>query len=285
VAVSGSYDRSVRVWDAQTGIAIGESLAGHNGRVLSVAVSSDGTRIVSGSADATARIWNVEAGEQVGSALQGHTSWVRSVAFSPDGRHVVSGSDDMTIRIWNVETGEQLRTLQGHGNSVLFVATNGRHVVSGSADRTVRIWDFETGEQVGESLTGHTDVVSSVATSSSKGWIISGSNDATVRIWDMEKRSHIRKLDAKRSVCSVAVSDETNKIAAGTYSRAVLIWDMEAIDAEPVTLSARHGWFVLSVAFSRDGCFLVSGSADKTIKVWDVLVGEEVDYYEHMLDE
>jgi hypothetical protein len=270
MAISGSCDGSVWIWDAQTGMAIGKPLTGHNDAVLSVAVSSDGTRIISGFADETIRIWDVKTGEQVGGPLQGHTGGVRSVAFSPNEKHIVSGSLDATIRIWDTETGEQLRTLQGHHGSVLSVATDGRCVVSGSADLTIRMWDIETGEQVGESLTGHTDSVISVAISSARKWIVSGSDDGTVRIWDMETHSPVRQLSAKRYVWSVTVSDEGDIIAAAA-SETVLIWNMNALDAEPLLLSSLTNGPVLSVALSRDGIFLsVSGSNDVTMRVCDL---------------
>jgi tricorn protease-like protein len=270
LVVSGLDNGSVRVLDAQTGTATGEALTGHNRAVWSVAVSSDGARIVSGSLDNTVRIWDVEAGDQVGSVLQGHTDDVNSVAFSSDGKHVVSGSNDGTIRIWNIETGEQPRTLLGHDNWVLSVATNGTHVVSGSADSTVRIWDFETGDQVGGPLTGHTDLIWSVVISDTRGWIISGSSDRTVRIWDVQTRSLIKQFDAEGEVYSVAVSEEGNKIAAAA-GNVVLIWDMNALDAKPLLLRSLINGPVKSVALSRDGQFLsVSGREDMTMRVCDL---------------
>jgi WD40 repeat protein len=286
--ISGSDDGSLRIWDAQTGMPARKIFAGHNA-VCSVAVSNDGTHIAAGSTDNTIKIWNVDTGKQVGNPLQGHTGDVASVVFSPDGKHIVSGSADATIVIWDAETGEQLRTLQGHGSLVRSVTTDGKYIVSGSNDSTVRIWHFETGKQVGEPLMGHEYGVNSVAISNSKGWVIFGSNGGPVQVWDMETRSLIKQLDVQDIVLSVAVSDVGNKIAAGT-SETVLIWDMEAIDAKPVAL-AGHGRTVgriidrrnvYSVAFSRDGRFLVSGSWDKKIKVWDVHAGKEVDYYDCM---
>src|ERR1700733_2253765 len=82
---SGSGDKTIRLWDAKTGAAIGEPLRGHANLVNSVAFSPDGARIASGSDDKTIRLWDAKTGATIGEPLQGHTSWVSSVAFSPDG--------------------------------------------------------------------------------------------------------------------------------------------------------------------------------------------------------
>ena len=78
--MSGSVDKTVRVWDADRGVEIGSPLQGHTEYVTSVAFSPDGTRIVSGSVDKTVRVWDADRGVEIGSPLQGHTDWVRSVA-------------------------------------------------------------------------------------------------------------------------------------------------------------------------------------------------------------
>ena len=79
---SGSWDKSVQVWDAKTGEQLRE-LKGHTNQVTSVAFSPDGNQIVSGSWDQSVRVWDAKTGEQL-RKLQGHTSYVTSVAFSPD---------------------------------------------------------------------------------------------------------------------------------------------------------------------------------------------------------
>ncbi|MFN9548633.1 MAG: WD40 repeat domain-containing protein, partial [Cyanobacteriota bacterium] len=56
--VSGSWDNTLRLWDAATGKPIGPPLQGHTNWVLSVAFSPDGRRIVSGSFDNTLRLWD-----------------------------------------------------------------------------------------------------------------------------------------------------------------------------------------------------------------------------------
>jgi len=106
--VSGSNDKTVRVWDAERGVQIGSPLGGHTDYVTSVAFSPDGIRIVSGSIDMTVRVWDAERGMQIGSLLQSHTNYVRSVAFSPDGTRIVSNSDDVIVRVWNARRGVKI---------------------------------------------------------------------------------------------------------------------------------------------------------------------------------
>jgi hypothetical protein len=88
--VSGSYDQTVKVWDAHTGQQLLE-LKGHPGQVSSVAFSPDGRCLASGSADKTVKVWDAHTGQQL-LTLKGHTSYVTSVAFSPDSKRIASGA-------------------------------------------------------------------------------------------------------------------------------------------------------------------------------------------------
>ena len=141
--VSGSGDKTLRLWDAASGQAIGEPLEGHEGEVIGVAFSPDGQRIVSGSADSTLRLWDAASGQAIGEPLKGHEDMVDGVAFSPDGQHIVSGSVDKTLRLWDAVSGKAIgEPLKGHETTVIGVAfsPDGRRIVSGSVDHTLRLW-------------------------------------------------------------------------------------------------------------------------------------------------
>ena len=101
--VSGSSDSNIRVWDAETGSAVGKPFKGHTDTVLSVAYSPDGRHIISGSIDEPIRMWDAETGCAVGKPLKGHAGSVWSVAYSPNGHHIISGSSDKTIRMWDAD--------------------------------------------------------------------------------------------------------------------------------------------------------------------------------------
>jgi WD40 repeat protein len=103
MAVSGSHDGTVRVWDLGGGRCTAV-LKGHTDRVTGVAVAGDGRTAVSGAVDRTVRV--LDLAEGFWTALrEGHTDRVTSVAVSGDGRMAVSGSSDGTVRVWDLASG------------------------------------------------------------------------------------------------------------------------------------------------------------------------------------
>lgn len=94
---SGSFDDTVRLWDANTG----RHLRTLTGWVESVVFSPDGSTIVSGSGDGTVRLRDANTGRHL-RTLRGHTGSVKSVSFSPDGQTLASGSLDGTVFLWTL---------------------------------------------------------------------------------------------------------------------------------------------------------------------------------------
>ncbi|THU80992.1 WD40 repeat-like protein [Dendrothele bispora CBS 962.96] len=270
--VSGSDDKTVKIWNAETGNMEFE-LKGHTGSVNSVAFSQDGRRVVSGSNDETVRIWNVVKGEME-FVMQGHTRWVYSVAFSQNGRRVVSGSEDKTVRIWNAEKGEMEFELKGHTDSVFSVglSQDESRIVSGSGDNTVRIWNAPI-EGMKFELKRHINPAWSVGFSWDGNKVVSGSDDNAVRIWNVVKgemefelRGHTRK------VTSVAFSQDNSRIVSGSADKTVRIWN--AVKGEMMFELQGHTDWVESVEFSQDGNRVVSGSNDNAVRIWNVVKGE-----------
>ncbi|KAK5202848.1 hypothetical protein LTR96_011230 [Exophiala xenobiotica] len=270
--VSGSWDKTIRIWDATTG-QVEKTLAGHSGAVDAVAFSPDGRQIVSGSRDNTIKIWDATTG-QVEKTLAGHSAGVTAVAFSPDGRRIVSGSGDETIKIWDATTGQVEKILAGHWSGVTAVAflRDGRRIVSGSWDKTIKIWDATTG-QVEKTLIGHSSAVTAVAFSPDGRQIVSGSWDRTIKIWDATTGQAEKTLAGHSSgVTAVTFSPDGRRIVSGSYDKTIKVWDARTGQVEKTL--AGHSSGVTAVTFSPDGRRIVSGSDDKTIKIWDATTGQ-----------
>ncbi|MDM8550348.1 tetratricopeptide repeat protein [Desulfobacterales bacterium HSG2] len=193
---SGSWDNTIRLWDAETGRER-SLLTGHTDDVSSVSFSPDGKTLASGSKDNTIRLWDAETGREK-SLLTGHTSYVSSVSFSPDGKTLASGSWDNTIRLWDAETGREKSLLTGHTNDVSSVSfsPDGKTLASGSSDKTIRLWDAETGREK-SLLTGYTDFVLNVSFSPDGKTLASGSSDSTIRLWDLSFLYDSRPMEEK----------------------------------------------------------------------------------------
>ena len=265
--VSGSADKTVKVWDSVTGEVL-LTLEGHKGIVTCVAFSPDGKRIVSGSADQTLQMWDAETGKNM-LTFTGHTDIVKSVAFSPDGKRVVSGSQDKTVTVWNADTGEKLLALEGHQGNVDSVTMDpdGKRIISGSSDKTVKVWDAGTGRLL-HTLAGHTEAVSCVAVGSDGKRIVSGSVDNTVIVWDSGTGKQLITLKGHtESVMSVAISPDGLHIVSGSLDKTVKVWDA-GTGHDLLTLKG-HTLVVSCVAISHDGKRILSASHDRSLKVWN----------------
>jgi WD40 repeat protein/serine/threonine protein kinase len=265
--LTGSFDNTARVWDAETGQPI-VLLSGHTDRVISAAFSPDGQRIVTGSYDKTARIWDAATGREV-TRLSGHTDRVRSVAFSPDGRFIATASYDKTARTWNAATGAAIGVLSGHTEVVTSVAYSPdvRRLVTASYDKTARIWDVATGRSI-ILLSGHTDRMTSAAFSPDGQRILTASGDKTARIWDAATGAEIKRMIGHTQlVASAAFSPDGQRVVTAAYDETARLWD--AVTSQQITVLRGHTDAVESAAFSPDGRRVITGSSDNTARIWD----------------
>ncbi|TFK58972.1 WD40 repeat-like protein [Pluteus cervinus] len=270
--VSGSYDKTIQIRNAETGKPMGPPLEHHMWSVNSVSFSPDSKYIVSGSDDGSVRIWDARFCLPVGQPLQGHTWSVTSVIFSPDGRYVASGSEDKTVRIWETQTGQQVgKPLQGHTECVTSISfsPDSKHIASGSGDYSVRIWDTQIGQQVGQPLRGHTGFVTSVSFSSDGRHVVSGSSDLTIRLWDAQTSEQVGQpfQGHAQLVTSVSFSPDGQFVVSGSEDTTVRFWSVRTGQQVGQPLQG-HRASVNSVSFSSDGVYVISGASDLTVQIW-----------------
>jgi GTPase SAR1 family protein len=246
ILASPSEDKTIRLWDAQTGQHL-RTLKGHSDRVYSVAWSPDGKTLASSSFDQTIRLWDAQAGRSL-RTLEGHSQSVTSVAWSPDGKTLVSGSFDQTIRLWDAQAGRSLRTLEGHSRDVYNVAwsPDGKTLASGSPDKTIRLWNLDTGLQTGI-LEGHTSFVHSISFSHDGSLLASKSNDGTVRLWRSDTRETVAILEEPALGIwppSLAFHPNAPILATlGEKDTVIRIWDLDVttlLGTAPLTPSFHY---------------------------------------------
>jgi len=144
--LSGSSDGTMRKWDCETGLLVGEPWR-VGSAVHALALSPDGKTIACGRSDGTVQRWDMN-GQKMEGIWTGHSDWVLSLSWSPSGRHLASGSLDGTLLIRKGESGEAkigpIETNQGYVLSAAY-SPSGDRIASGG-NRSICIWDCNTGE-------------------------------------------------------------------------------------------------------------------------------------------
>ena len=203
---SGGEDRTIRIWDAQTGSPILEPLKMHTKSILCVAFSPDGSQIASGDQAFLVMLWDATSGQLVSKPLKGHTASIFSISFSPDGRQIASGSHDQTIRIWDIQTGASVELI-GHTNqvhSVIFTADR-KQIISGSLDGTVRIWDINSRRLVHAPLMDSNGGIHFVGLSPDEKVVVAGGVDGELCTWNRETGTLVSGPSQQHTQGSTAV--------------------------------------------------------------------------------
>ncbi|MCT7990668.1 WD40 repeat domain-containing protein [Laspinema olomoucense] len=271
--VSGSNDKTVKIWEIHSGNLI-KTAIGHTGSAIALAISPNGELFASGSGDNTIKLWELKTGK-LRFTLRGHTGWVNALAFHPKGNMLVSGGADKTIALWNLETQELIGTFYGHTSTVRSISINpqGNTLISGGNDNMIKIRNLLTGELL-HTLTEHTGSVCSVAISPDGNLLASGSNDTTLRLWNVGTGKLLYTLaDHSSGVTSVSIS-QNNMMASSSDDGTIKIWNLE--QARPIhtipPLKTTHGneGYMLCSAIGPNGDKIVTGFDGGKIKIWGI---------------
>jgi len=141
IFVTGSVDRTARLWDLRTPGCI-QTLWGHEADVNSVSFHSSSVMFVTCSEDKTVRLWDIRSDQEVTQykAPTPNSSFT-SVGVSQSGRIIFGSSDDSTVHMWDV-SGSHVGAMAGHDNRItqLSVAPAGFAIATSSWDQTLRVW-------------------------------------------------------------------------------------------------------------------------------------------------
>ena len=307
--ISGSDDKTVSLWDVQTGGVI-KTFCGHTDLVLSVSISPDCTLIASGSEDCTIRLWNIQTGEchcvieghsmsvysvcfspknsqllrsaskdgtvqqwnceghQIGPTYEG-----KSLAFSLDGTNFVSWSFwESVATVRDSDSGRVVTKLQlpGMGFDHFCFSPDGKFI-AGSVRNTIHIWNITRSDPcLVETLTGHTDGITSLVFSSS---LISSYWDKSVKFWQTGASSTDLVANKSASIKSVSLQATHGIVISSDSAGVVKTWDiLSGVHKESFQTSAKESTY--RDAQLIDGRLIFIWLEDWKIHIWDTEKGE-----------
>jgi WD40 repeat protein/DNA-binding SARP family transcriptional activator len=308
-AVTGSWDKTARLWDARTGKEIRQFL-GHTDCVDIVAFSPDGSQIltsgcdgitklwdtISGaelrrfdgaaavySADGKAvlttlgnsiRLWDVASGQEIKEFTTPEDTEVYYPALSPDGKYLLGGDSAGVAHLWDLQTDQEVQKFTGHTSTAFWVAfsPDGKSVLTGSYDTTVRLWDISTGNEV-QRFSGHTNVVFCVAFSPDGKTIFTASDDKTARAWDVESGQELGRFTSPAGMLNISVSSDGNSLLTGSRDGVARLWDINP--GMELPLFDNNSLLISAVAFSPDGKTVLTGG-NRSARLWDASSGQQL---------
>ncbi|XP_061575950.1 autophagy-related protein 16-1 isoform X2 [Cololabis saira] len=247
----------------------------HDGEVNAVRFSPGSRLLATGGMDRRVKLWEVVAGRcEPKGALTGSNAGITSIEFDSAGSYLLAASNDFASRIWTVDDFRLRHTLTGHSGKVLsarFLLDNAR-IVSGSYDRTLKLWDLRSKVCMKTVFAGSScnDIVCT------EQCVMSGHFDKKVRFWDIRAESIVRELELLGRVTSLDLNHDRTELLTCSRDDLLKIIDLRT-NAVRQTFSAQGfkcGADWTRVTFSPDGSYVIGGSADGALYVWNVLTGQ-----------
>ncbi|KAJ4374417.1 hypothetical protein N0V86_007282 [Didymella sp. IMI 355093] len=273
--ITGSRDRTIRVWDLKTYQCI-KVYGGPNHRPTlntPLPMEERSERVISHpSVNGTKtgnKIYHVPADYHDASIL----------CLQYDHEIMVTGSSDYTCIVWDI-TGEEyvpMYRLRGHEAGVLDVCLDDKYIISCSKDAMIKVWDRKTGVCL-RTLKGHRGPVNAVQLRGNL--LVSASGDGMAKLWNLETGASIKDFASEdRGLAAVEFSDDAKYVLAGGNDH--VVYKFDANSGNLVHSRVKHEGLVRSLFLDAFNGRIVSGSYDQSIQVSDYETGATYAVYKN----
>ena len=277
-AAVSAEDGKIYVWDLEQRMKSAQPVAildEHGKVVRDLATTRDGNWLLSAGSDGTLRHWDLQnTGSGAGSySASDHDGPVFELALSGDGTRLLSGGQDKQMRVWRIDPSGDLRPqivrpLEAPLKA-LALSSDGRWAAVG-VDRQVKLFDLSlaAGDANAPPIerADHNEVVRAIAFSTDSAWMVSADDAGVVNTWRMRsdgpEDTPARSEPTASAVTALALAPTQPLVAVGGYDHAVRIWPLGGGSGSPVQKVAPHDAAVLSLTFSPNSEYLISGGED-----------------------
>lgn len=278
--VTGSLDRTCRVWDLSTGKEL-LALPPYPEAVARVCFSRDGKRIFTTSGRDN-HLWDATTGKRLADYPRlTDAHGLMLPCFADDLAAVVEEYPSNRVRMFDLTTGKQAAELLGHTNQIMYAtfSPDGRLFATCALDQTIRVWESRTSKLL-FTLTGHTGWVNWLDFSPDGTRLVSASQDHTARLWDVKTGTALAVLHGHTAAIEfVAYTPDGGSVVVVARDGSIRWFDTRLAEQNGVIRG--HTNFVYGVAFHPDGERVASAAWDGTVRVWHATTGRELAVFKH----
>jgi WD40 repeat protein/class 3 adenylate cyclase/tRNA A-37 threonylcarbamoyl transferase component Bud32 len=261
----------VYLWTPRGDPLLNKQPLAHAATVTSLSFRPDSAALYTGSSDGKVQLWNLRTGKAIGEPIRADGQ-IAAVDVNVHDGNVLVATVAGEARVWRPASPLPGGWRLVHPAAVEAVAMNpqGRLLLTACKDGNARLWDIRNGLPVGGPL-GHRASVVSAAFSPDGKYCVTGSVDSTARVWLGENGSSVGQLAADSTVVRVSLSPDGQRAATGTETGNVQLYEIPSL--HPIGGNMKHAAGITGLAFNRDGRWLVTGSSDGVVRVWNPLTG------------
>ena len=224
---------------------------------------------MTGGIDKTVKVWDSDSGELI-YTLKGHTNNVRCVTSSLTGQFYALGSSNEAIKIWSTSNGELIKTLGGHKGDVcsVYFSPDGNWLVSTYFSGLAVIWAMDSGELIKKIPGINSRVTKTAKFSFCGGYLATALDEKFISIWSVGSWNRVKTLDGDEIIAAFDYSLDLIAGACGDGRKNITLWSVETGMIKNVMKG--HSNVINTIVFSPCGNFIVSGSIDKSIRIWSL---------------
>ncbi|BGP51241.1 60S ribosomal subunit assembly or modification protein [Rhodotorula kratochvilovae] len=300
LAVSGAEDDQAYIFRTDTGAQVAQ-LSGHADSVTSVGWNYDGSLVATGGMDGKVNVWKArrpssdmpweETGWELLHSLEGPDE-VNWLDWHPKGNVLMAGGADGTVWVWNLPSGTTMHVLSGHNSPVTCgrFTPDGKKILTASEDSMLILWDPRTGEAVHKLTSADARFrleggINCVAINPASTVAIVGGAEGGLRAVNLVQGTVLAQMEGHEdgaSIEQVAFNEIPTVGGAAGAGASVTVVVSVGVDGRVCTWEASgfklrstgsHEDAVTSLSFSPHTPTFLTGSADKTLKLWDYRTG------------
>ena len=266
VIFSGSEDKTLKMWDADTQECL-HTFEGHTNTVNGLEVVCDDKYIVSGDWSGKMFVWDWNK-KTLHKEIVGHTAGIYSIIVSRDGNHLISGGGDYCARIWSLPGFESEGVLTCDGNSVFCLAANSnfKEIVCGGWGGVVRIFNFPECT-IKSSFDLKSGVIQSMGLTRNDNYLVMGTRNNVIKVYNYRERTEYCSFNSHENwVRNIVISKDDKYFISVSADKSIRIFNIKT-KSEELNLEGSEG-YVFGEYLSKDGQFLLTGASDKLMRLW-----------------